>query len=79
MVKLVLHDARESSPSYGRIDQFCLGDYNPAVVLVPAGVQQAWRSLGVQQATLLICTGDIGEPERAGLGAVAYDWEPKFH
>ena len=53
LMKLVLHDARTASPTFGRINEFRLGDVRPALVLVPPGVWHAVQNLASEPSRLL--------------------------
>ena len=45
MLKLVLYDDREGSPTRGEINEFFLGDYNPVLVKVPKMVYHGWKCI----------------------------------
>lgn len=53
LMKLVLYDARAASPSFGRINEFRLGDVRPGLVLVPPGVWHAVQNLAPEPSRLL--------------------------
>jgi dTDP-4-dehydrorhamnose 3,5-epimerase len=42
MLKLVVYDGREDSPTKGRIDEFFIGEHNPMVVHVPPRLYHGW-------------------------------------
>ncbi len=46
MVKLVLCDTREGSPTKGEIAEFVIGEHNPVLVQVPIGVYHGWKCIG---------------------------------
>ena len=43
MVKLVLVDTREGSPTKGLVNEFFLGEQQPMLVRVPNGVYHGWK------------------------------------
>jgi dTDP-4-dehydrorhamnose 3,5-epimerase len=43
MVKLVLYDARDESPTKGLVTEHFIGVHNPQLVRVPAGVYHGWK------------------------------------
>lgn len=46
VLKIVLYDAREDSPTYGRVNVFHLGDHDRALIAIPAGVYHAVQNVG---------------------------------
>jgi dTDP-4-dehydrorhamnose 3,5-epimerase len=85
MVKLVLADTREGSPTKGEINEFVIGDLNPLLVQVPIGVYHGWKCLGRAEAYVINVptrTYDYREPDEYRLdphrnGVIAYDWATK--
>lgn len=53
MLKLVLADFREDSPTYGEINVFFLGDYNPIMVKVPRGLYHGWKCISEEEALVI--------------------------
>ncbi|MGC8762369.1 MAG: dTDP-4-dehydrorhamnose 3,5-epimerase family protein [Acidobacteriota bacterium] len=85
MVKLVLADTREGSPTKGQIDEFVIGEHNPLLVQVPIGVYHGWKCLGTEEAYVVNVptkTYNYAEPDEYRLdphhnGVIAYDWATK--
>jgi dTDP-4-dehydrorhamnose 3,5-epimerase len=50
MLKLVLYDDREGSPTRGEINEFFIGDYNPCLVRVPNMVYHGWKCVSEEEA-----------------------------
>jgi dTDP-4-dehydrorhamnose 3,5-epimerase len=44
-VRIVLYDARASSPTHGLVNEFRFGEHRPALLLVPAGVWHGVENL----------------------------------
>jgi dTDP-4-dehydrorhamnose 3,5-epimerase len=53
MLKLVLYDGREDSPTCGEIDEFFIGDHKPALVRVPKMVYHGWKCISEQEALVI--------------------------
>ena len=53
MIKLVLYDAREQSPTYKLVDQFYLGLHNPLLVQIPKGIYHGWMCVSQEEAIIL--------------------------
>jgi dTDP-4-dehydrorhamnose 3,5-epimerase len=85
MVKLVLADTREGSPTKGEVNEFVIGDLNPVLVQVPIGVYHGWKCLGSEEAYVINVptrTYDYKDPDEYRLdphdnGVIAYDWNTK--
>ncbi len=82
MIKFVLYDDREGSPSRGVIQELYLGESNYALVTVPPGVWNGFKGIGDKMAIVANCT-DI--PHRADeisrldpfTNPIPYTWELK--
>ncbi len=85
MVKLVLADTRDGSPTKGEINEFVIGEHNPVLVQVPIGVYHGWKCIGTEEAFVINTTTktyDYKEPDEYRLdphdnGLIAYDWTTK--
>jgi dTDP-4-dehydrorhamnose 3,5-epimerase len=53
MVKLVLFDAREGSPTNGLVTEYFMGDHSPKLVRVPAGVYHGWKCVSQEEALVI--------------------------
>ncbi len=53
MVKLVLHDGRDDSPTRGTVTEYFLGDHNPMLVRVPAGVHHGWKCISSEESIVV--------------------------
>ncbi len=52
-VKFVLYDARESSPTYGEINELFFGDQNRMLVQIPPGIYHGFKNIGVDECHVL--------------------------
>ena len=84
MLKLVLYDAREDSPTKGEVNQFFIGDYNPALVKVPKMIYHGWKCVSTEEALVINVPTEPYNPEepdeyRTGPhnNDIPYDWERK--
>ena len=53
MIKLVLYDPREGSPTKGEIDEFFIGVHNPLLVQVPNEIYHGWKCISEEEAIIL--------------------------
>ncbi|HEX6208705.1 MAG TPA: dTDP-4-dehydrorhamnose 3,5-epimerase family protein [Actinomycetota bacterium] len=53
MVKLVMYDARDASPTKGTINELFIGDHDPKLVRVPPGVYHGWKGVSEEEAIVL--------------------------
>jgi dTDP-4-dehydrorhamnose 3,5-epimerase len=66
-VKIVLYDAREDSPTHGRLMELHVGDARPTFLVVPPGVWHGLQNLGSTDALML------------NFPSKAYDYENPDH
>jgi dTDP-4-dehydrorhamnose 3,5-epimerase len=80
MVKLVLIDTRENSPTRGAVNEFYVGTQHPALVQVPNLVYHGWKCISPELALVVNVPTepyDHDEPDEYRLephGTLAYDW-----
>jgi len=84
MIKLVLYDAREQSPTFKQVDQFYLGVHNPQLVQIPKGVYHGWMCISPEEAIIVNIPTELyvyGSPDEFRLDPhdndIPYDWERK--
>ena len=53
MMKVVLYDALEGSPTKGMINEFFMGERNPILVTIPPGVVHGMKGIGTEPAMLV--------------------------
>ncbi len=53
MMKLVLYDGREGSPTKGEINEFFLGEHNPLLVRIPRLVHHGFKGMGEVEALVI--------------------------
>ncbi len=53
MIKLVIYDGRDKSPTSKEINRFYLGIHNPILVQIPAGVHHGWMCVSLEEAIVV--------------------------
>ena len=53
MIKMVLHDGRESSPTRGELNEFCIGEYNPLLISIPPGIHHGWKCISESESIVV--------------------------
>ncbi|MGD0230382.1 MAG: dTDP-4-dehydrorhamnose 3,5-epimerase family protein [Syntrophorhabdales bacterium] len=84
MLKLVLYDDREGSPTHGEISEFFIGDFNPVLVKVPRMVYHGWKCISPEEALVINVPTepyDAGTPDEYRLhphtNSIPYRWVRK--
>ena len=83
MVKLVLVDTRDDSPTHGAINEFFVGTRNPLLIQVPNLVYHGWKCISVEPSLVVNVPTepyDYSEPDEYRLephGTLPYDWSRK--
>jgi dTDP-4-dehydrorhamnose 3,5-epimerase len=53
LVKIVIFDGREGSPTFGRIDEFVVGERNPGLLVIPPNLYHGWKNIGTSDAIVI--------------------------
>lgn len=53
MIKLVLYDARDESPTRGQYQEYFIGEHNPMLVSIPSGVLHGFKGIGDKTALIV--------------------------
>jgi dTDP-4-dehydrorhamnose 3,5-epimerase len=83
MVKLVLVDTRDGSPTKGLVNEFFLGEQNPSLVRVPNGVYHGWKCISLTPSLVINVPNkpyNRAAPDEHRLdphGTLDYDWTRK--
>jgi dTDP-4-dehydrorhamnose 3,5-epimerase len=84
MLKLVLYDDREGSPTKGEVNQFFIGDYNPSLVKVPKMIYHGWKCVSTEEALVINVPTEAYNPKEPDeyridphKNEIPYDWERK--
>jgi len=82
MIKLVLYDEREQSPTRNEIQELFIGDANYNLVRIPPGVWNGMKGVGTQPAILANCATIPHDPDEIRRldplnNRIPYDWSLK--
>jgi dTDP-4-dehydrorhamnose 3,5-epimerase len=83
MVKLVLVDTREGSPTKDMVNEFFVGVQNPQLVQVPKLVYHGWKCISPEMALVVNIPDEAynreapDEERLAPHGTLPYDWTRK--
>ena len=84
MMKVVLYDDREGSPTRGTINEFFIGDHNALLIQIPPLVFHGFKCVSEHEALVINIpteTYDYGSPDEYRVdphdGGVPYSWERK--
>jgi dTDP-4-dehydrorhamnose 3,5-epimerase len=59
MLKLVLYDPREGSPTKGEVNEFFIGEHNPLLVQIPPEIYHGWMCISEQEAIAVNCPTEV--------------------
>jgi dTDP-4-dehydrorhamnose 3,5-epimerase len=82
MIKLVLYDERQHSPTRGQVQELFLGESNYMLVKIPPGVWNGFKGIGTAPATVANCATIPHDPEEIDRldpfdPRIPYDWALK--
>lgn len=84
MMKIVLYDQRKGSGTFGEVNEFFLGDYQPLLLQIPAGVCHGFKCVGEKEALVINCPTEVynyDDPDEYRIEphdkAIPYDWTRK--
>lgn len=85
MIKVPLYDGREDSPTYGRVNEFFIGDDNRMVIKIPIGVLHGFKNVGVTPCYLInfpTVPYDPSDPDEYRTDyddpSIPYSWDMQF-
>ncbi len=84
MIKAVLYDDREGSPTRGVLNEIYLGEHQPLLVVIPAGVYHGWKCISESEAYVINIPSEpynYQNPDEYRVdphsGQIPYDWSRK--
>ena len=84
MMKIVLYDSREGSPTRGQVNEFFLGTHNPKVLQIPPYVFHGFKCISENEALVINIPTELYKydaPDEYRVsphsGEVPYDWNRK--
>ena len=77
--KLRMWDNRKGSKTYGNVMTLFVGEDNPRVVIVPAGIVHAYRNVGHKPGIVINCPNRLfmGEGKREVVDEIRHEDDPK--
>jgi dTDP-4-dehydrorhamnose 3,5-epimerase len=84
MMKVVLYDAREDSPTRGEVNEFFMGAHNPILLQIPPLVYHGFKCISEREAIVINCPTEVyryQDPDEYRVdphkGDIPYDWARK--
>ena len=84
MMKVVLYDNREDSPTKGEVNEFFMGEYNPILLQIPALVLHGFKCISETAAMVINTPTELyryDQPDEFRFPAhdpsIPYDWNRK--
>jgi dTDP-4-dehydrorhamnose 3,5-epimerase len=82
MIKFVLYDDREGSPTKGELQELFIGPENYVLVTVPPGVWNGFKGAGSEMAIVANCASMPHDPDEISRmdphgDEIPYDWSRK--
>jgi dTDP-4-dehydrorhamnose 3,5-epimerase len=84
MLKVVLYDQREGSPTRGEVNEFFMGEKNPILIVIPPNVVHGVKGLGNEPGYLVNVPSepyDYDNPDEYRIDPhgdeIPYDWDRK--
>jgi len=53
MIKLVLYDPRKDSPTYREVNEFFIGEHNPALIKIPPLIYHGFKGIDTQTSLIV--------------------------
>jgi len=80
MVKLVLYDGREGSPSRGKVQEIVTGETLYALITIPPGVWNGFKGIGIKPAIVANCATEPHSPDEIvrrepSDSSIPYSWD----
>ena len=85
MIKLVIHDSRDESPTKNEINEFFIGDHNPCLVKIPSHCYHGWKCISPSESLVISVPTEpynYEQPDEYRLDPhnndiIEYDWDRK--
>ncbi len=84
MMKVVLYDSRDGSPTKGEVNEFFLGEHRPVLLRIPPLVYHGFKAIGTEEALLVNAPTEMynyKEPDEYRVDPhendIPYSWERK--
>ncbi len=84
MAKVVLYDDRDGSPTRGEVNEYFMGEKNPILLRIPAGVFHGMKGIGTEAAMIVNVPSEVydyADPDEHRVdphrNEIPYSWERK--
>ncbi|MFH1428898.1 MAG: dTDP-4-dehydrorhamnose 3,5-epimerase family protein [Candidatus Margulisiibacteriota bacterium] len=84
MMKVVLYDGREDSPTKGEVNEYFLGEHNPILLTIPNYVMHGFKCISEAEAMVINYPSEVydyNNPDEFRVPAhdksIPYDWSRK--
>jgi dTDP-4-dehydrorhamnose 3,5-epimerase len=84
MLKVVLYDNRDGSPTNGEVNEFFMGEQNPMLLVIPNGVLHGMKGMGTEPGYLINLPTEVYNYENPDEyrvdphdNDIPYDWAQK--
>ena len=84
MMKIVLYDSRDESPTKGEVNEFFAGEHNSLLIQIPRGLYHGFKCISDNEAIVINCPTEVynyKEPDEYRIDPhsteIPYNWERK--
>jgi len=84
MMKIVLYDGREDSPTHGEVNEFFVGEHNPVLIHIPPYVYHGFKCVSQEEAIVVNIPTEVysySAPDEFRVhphdNDIPYDWNRK--
>lgn len=84
MMKVVLYDDRDNSPTKGEVNEFFMGEHNPILLQIPSFVCHGFKCISEQESICINCPTQVYKYKELDefkipphTGQIPYDWDRK--
>jgi dTDP-4-dehydrorhamnose 3,5-epimerase len=84
MMKIVVYDEREGSPTKGEVNEFFIGEHSPSLLQIPKGLWHGFKCISETEAICINCPTEVynhKEPDEFRADPhkshIPYDWNRK--
>lgn len=53
LVKIVIFDGRQNSPTFGHLNEFTVSEKNPGLLIIPPNLYHGWKNIGTSEAIII--------------------------
>jgi dTDP-4-dehydrorhamnose 3,5-epimerase len=76
LVKIVVFDGRKASPTFGQLNEFTVGEKNPALLVIPPDLYHGWKNIGSAEAVIINMPSRMYDYEAPDALDLPWDSEP---